>query len=330
MHEHFSAGARRLGIAAGAAALAAFGLASVAPAGAANSASVADDTLTVKGSAASERLALRLAPGASGTLQVDFGDDGTADASFDRATFSQVRVTLRSGDDTFRVDQVNGAFADEALTVEGEDGNDTFAGGDGAEHYFGGAGDDAVDGNRGDDVAELGSGRDSFRWDPGDGSDTIDGQLGHDTLDFNGAGAPENMSLSANGSRSLFLRDVANIRMDMDNVESLDLTALGGADAFTVNDMSGTDFQLANVDLQGPAGGGDGAVDIVTVNGTAAADTVNVAPGGIGVQVSGLKTTTGIGGSEPTDQLVVNGLGGTDTITVDPATGALISVVANQ
>jgi hypothetical protein len=330
MHEHFPAGARRLGIAAGAAALVALGLASAAPAGAATSASVTGDTLTVRGSAAGERLALRLAPGASGTLQVDFGDDGTADASFDRTTFSQIRVTLRSGDDAFRVDQVNGAFADEALTVEGEDGDDTFAGGDGAERYFGGAGDDAVDGNRGDDSAELGSGQDSFRWDPGDGSDTIDGQIGHDTLDFNGAGAAENMSLSANGSRSVFLRDVATIRMDMDNVESLDLTALGGVDTFTVNDMSGTDFQVANVDLQGPAGGGDGAIDTVTVNGTAAADTIDVAPGGIGVQVSGLKTTTGIGGSEATDVLVVNGLGGDDAITVDPATGALIGVTANQ
>jgi len=330
MHEHFPAGARRLGIAAGAAALVALGLASAAPAGAATSASVTGDTLTVRGSAAGERLALRLAPGASGTLQVDFGDDGTADASFDRATFSQIRVTLRSGDDAFRVDQVNGAFADEALTVEGEDGDDTFAGGDGAERYFGGAGDDAVDGNRGDDSAELGSGQDSFRWDPGDGSDTIDGQIGHDTLDFNGAGAAENMSLSANGSRSLFLRDVANIRMDMDNVESLDLTALGGVDTFTVNDMSGTDFQVANVDLQGPTGGGDGALDTVTVNGTAAADAIDVAPGGIGVQVSGLKTTTGIGGSETTDVLVVNGLGGDDAITVDPATTALVGVVANQ
>jgi Ca2+-binding RTX toxin-like protein len=179
MHEHISAGARRLGLATGAAALVAFGLASVSPAGAATSASVADDTHTIKGSAAGERLALRLAPGASGTLQVEFGDDGTADASFDRAGSSQIRVTLRSGDD-------------------------------------------AVDGNRGDDLAELGSGRDSFRWDPGDGSGTIDGRSGHDTLDFNGAGAPENMSPSADGRRSLFLRDVANIRMDMDNVESLD------------------------------------------------------------------------------------------------------------
>jgi len=323
-------GARRLGFVAGSVAFVAAGLATVAPAGAANTAEVAGDTLTVKGSSASESLALRLAPGQVNTLQVDFGDDGTADASFDRATFSSIRVTLRAGDDAFRVDQVNGAFADEALTVEGESGHDTLNGGDGAEQFFGGSGDDAVDGNRGDDTGTLGSGQDSFRWDPGDGSDIVEGGFGNDTLDFNGAVANETMSLSANGSRSLFLRDVANIRMDMDDVESLDLTALGGTDTFTVDDMSGTDFKLAEVDLQGPAGGGDGAVDTVVVNGTAAADAVNVAPGGSGVQVSGLKTTTGIGGSEPTDMLVVNGLGGNDAITVDPATGALISVVANQ
>ena len=76
------------------------------------------------------------------------------------------------------------------------------------------------------------------------------------------------MSLSANGERSLFLRDVANIRMDMDDVERLDLTALGGIDTVTVDDMSGTDFRQADVDLSGPAGGGDGEADIVTVNGT--------------------------------------------------------------
>src|SRR5262245_51078630 len=269
MYEHSPAGARRLGIVAGAAALVALGLATAGPVGAATSANVEGDTLVVKGSAAGERLALRLASGAPGTLQVDFGDDGTADASFDRATFSQIRVTLREGDDAFRVDQVNGAFADEALTVEGDDGNVTFAGGDGAEHFVGGAGDDSVDGNRGNDLADLGSGQDTFRWDPGDGSDTIDGQNGTDTLDFNGAAANETMSLSANGARSVFLRDVASIRMDMDNVEALDLTALGGTDTVTIDDMTGTDFKLADVDLQGPAGGGDGAVDTVTVNGTA-------------------------------------------------------------
>ena len=67
------------------------------------------------------------------------------------------------------------------------------------------------------------------------------------------------MRLSPNGQRSLFLRDAGTIRMDMDGVERLDLTTLGGVDTVIVEDMTGTDFRQADVDLQGPAGGGDGA-----------------------------------------------------------------------
>ena len=51
---------------------------------------------------------------------------------------------------------------------------------------------------------------------------------------------PEVMSLSANGSSSVFLRDRGNIRMDMTGVEVLDLAALGGADSVTIDDMSRT------------------------------------------------------------------------------------------
>ena len=161
-----SARVRRVGLAAGAsAALGLAGVAMASPAGAAPSpsASVANDTLTVTGTNASERLALRLQAGAPGVLDVDFGDDGTADFSFDRATFSHIDVFLRGGDDQFRVDQTNGSFPDEALTV------------------YGGNGNDSVDGNKGNDTAYLGNGADIFTWDPGDGSDIVEGQNGVDT-----------------------------------------------------------------------------------------------------------------------------------------------------
>jgi hypothetical protein len=332
MHPTDIHGRRRLPLAlvAGSLALLAAGLATAAPAGASAppTASVADDTLTVTGSSAADRIALRLAPGLPDRLEVDFGDDGLADATFDRATFSAIRVALRSGSDQFRVDQVNGTFADERLTVEGDSGHDTLDGGDGVEVFFGGSGNDAVDGNRGNDTGVLGSGRDTFRWDPGDGSDVVEGQSGQDTLDFNGAGVAEIMSLAPNGARTLFLRDVAGIRMDMDGVEALDLTALGGTDAVTVEDMSGTDFRLASVDLSAPTGGPDLAADTVTVNGSDDDDEIAV-DAGAGVEVTGLRTTTSIAGSEQADQLIVNGQAGDDTIDVDPAVNALISVVAN-
>ena len=326
-------GARRVARAgaAGVAALAALtaGLAVAGPAGAASratSASVASDTLTVTSGQAADRLALRLAPGDATRLQVDVGDDGTPEHTFDRATFSRIVVDSGAGDDSLRIDQANGAFADEAITVFAGSGDDTFSGGDGAEVYVGGSGRDSADPNRGDDTGIMGSGRDTFRWDPGDGSDHVEGQAGFDTLDFNGAGADENMKLVPNGERTLFLRDVANIRMDMDDVERLDLTALGGADTMLVGDMTGTDFRRADIDLSGPAGGGDGSLDAVTVTGSDARDAVKVRADGTRVDVTGLRVADHISGAEPTDKLQVNTGDGKDRVNVDPAAQALIQV----
>jgi hypothetical protein len=333
MNVHRMPGARPLALTAGAAAALAIGLAAAGPANPAAatrspSARVANDTLTVTGTSHSDRIALRLAAGATGTLQVDLNDDGIAEHSFDRASFSRIEVFARSGSDQFRVDQSNGII-DEPATVQGGSGNDTLNGGDAIELFIGGSGNDAVDGNRGNDTAELGSGTDTFRWDPGDGSDVVEGRSGRDTLDFNGAGVNENMSLSPNGGRSLFLRDAGTIRMDMDGVERLDLTALGGADTFTVQDMSGTDFRRADVDLSGPAGGGDTQDDIVTVNGTDRRDRIDVETDGARVDVEGLKTEVRIAGSEVSDRLQVNGLGGNDDVDVDQAVLALIGVAVD-
>jgi hypothetical protein len=320
----------RYGLAAGAAAALTLGLVAAGPAGATRStASVYNDTLTVSTGSGSQSVALRLAAGDTTTLEVDVNDDGTAEHSFDRATFSSIKVFLGSGSDRFRVDQVNGAFADEALTVDGGSGNDTLDGGDGNEVFRAGSGSDAVDGNRGADTGILGSGRDSFRWDPGDGSDVVEGDSGTDTLDFNGAAGPENMRLSPVGRRSLFFRDAGNISMDMDNVEKLDLTALGGIDTVTVEDMSGTDFRKADVDLQGPAGGGDGSADTVTVNGTNRGDNIDVEADGAVVEVDGLKTDVDVIGAETSDTLQINALGGNDDVDVEAAAEALIDVIVD-
>jgi hypothetical protein len=134
------------------------------------------------------------------------------------------------------------------------------------------------------------------------------------------------MSLSPNGERSLFLRNPGNIRMDMNGVERLDLTALGGADTVTINDMSGTDFRRAEVDLSAANGAADGAADIVKVNGTEQADNIHVKDAGALVAVDGLQTETVIAGAEPIDRLQVNALGGDDKVNVDPAASALIDV----
>jgi hypothetical protein len=329
-NSNHSRAVRRLAVAAGAAAVAAAAIAT-GPATAASSPSarVIGDTLFVKGSRADDEIALRLAAGNPAILDVDLDDDGTAERSFDRATFTKIRVFGYRGDDRIRVDQVNGAFADEAITMYGGWGDDTLEGGDGDEKYVGGKGDDFADGNRGADSAWMGWGDDIFRWDPGDGSDLVNGQANYDTLDFNGADAAEVMSLTPNGARSLFLRDLGNIRMDMSDVEKLDLTALGGADTVTVDEMTGTGFKLAKVDLSAAAGGPDGAADVVNVNGSQRADNVDLETERAYVVAEGLRPKTLIKGSDLADRIQVNTLDGNDDVDVDGTVFAVIDIGVN-
>ena len=89
---------------------------------------------------------------------------------------------------------------------------------------------DLVNGGDGNDVALLGAGDDTFVWNPGDDNDTVEGQAGIDTMLFNGANVAENIDISANGGRVLFSRDIANVTMDLNDVERITFNALGGAD----------------------------------------------------------------------------------------------------
>ncbi len=139
------------------------------------------------------------------------------------------------------------------LTIDGGAGDDTILGSQGADVIFGGDGNDFVFGDNGNDVAFLGANDDVFQWDPGDGNDTIEGQDGIDKLLFFGSGASETINIVANGGRALFLRDVANVTMDLNDVEHIDFRALGGADNIIVGDLSGTDVTQIAIDLAGAA-----------------------------------------------------------------------------
>jgi Ca2+-binding RTX toxin-like protein len=267
--------------------------------------------LTIDGTAASDRISLRLRAGDPGTLEVDFGDDGSADFRFRRSSVARIAVDAEAGNDLVRIDETNGVFTDAvSTTIGGGDGDDTLAGGSGAETLQGGDGNDSIDGNRGNDLALLGAGDDTFVWDPGDGSDTVEGQAGTDTMRFNGSNANERIDLSANGGRLRFVRDVAGITMDSDDVERVDFNALGGTDVVTVNDLTGTD--VANVDLDL---GGDGQRDNVIVNGTNGDEAVEVLGGASGVNVVGLPKLVAIQHQEANDQLAVSGLGGKDVLS---------------
>src|SRR5205814_9272611 len=128
---------------------------------------------------------------------------------------------------------------------------------------------------------------DTFQWDPGDASDVVEGQAGADTMLFNGANVSERIDISANGSRIRFTRDVANITMDTNGVETIDFNARGGADTMTINDLSGTGVTQINLNLEGAPGSGvgDGQLDSVIVNGTAGDDTINASGNSAGINV---------------------------------------------
>jgi RTX calcium-binding nonapeptide repeat (4 copies) len=297
-----------------------------------------DGTLVVKGSNQADNIALRLQAGAPTVLQVDVGDDGSADFSLPRAEVGAIDVRLRGGDDTFRVDDVNGNVQNETpLRIGGGRGDDKLTGGRGAETFYGGAGDDFVFGKGGTDTAYLGDGDDVFRWDPGDASDVVEGQGGNDDhLLFNGAAGPEQVTLSANGDRLTFFRVQANITMDTDGVEVVDFNALGGADTATVNDLTGTDVRKVNLDLAGTIGGNaaDGAADNVVVNGTNGNDRIAVQGSASGVDVTGLTSTVSIRHSEATalvtDTLAINTLDGADAVFTSGIAGVLKVLVDGQ
>ena len=279
---------------------------------------LAHGLLKVRGTRAGDAIALRLKAGDPGTLQVDVGNDGSADFSFPRARIQEILVRGRGGDDLVRIDDANGAFTDTIPTIiDGGRGDDRLAGGRGNELLLGGSGNDSIDGNGGNDLALLGAGNDTFVWDPGDGSDVVEGQDGADRMVFNGANVAERVELSANRNRLTFLRDPGRIAMDTAGVEQVDFNALGGADLVTVNDLRGTDVSSVNLDLAGTLGGatGDGQTDQVIANGSNGDDTINIAGDASGVAVSGLAVSVAIQHQEPTDKLDVNGRDGNDAIS---------------
>ena len=153
-------------------------------------AAVKHGTLNVTGSDGGQQVALRLKAGDTSVIQVDAGDNGSADFSFARSDVDAINVKMGDGNDSARIDDANGAFTDSIpTTIAGGDGNDTLQGGQTQvaaenETFKGGDGNDLVDGGKGNDTAYLGDGNDTFRWDNGEGQrrDRGPGRHRHDAV----------------------------------------------------------------------------------------------------------------------------------------------------
>ncbi|MEX0818664.1 MAG: CHRD domain-containing protein, partial [Pirellulaceae bacterium] len=120
------------------------------------------------------------------------------------------------------------------------------------------------------------------------------------------------------------------------NFGSNPLTALvaagfGGADTFTVNDITPTEVNVVNVGL-GAIGLDAGATDDVTVNGRTTADNLVVTTSGSAVNIAGLRYDVNVTGSlaEPDDdRLTINGNEGDDIIRLGDGVEGVIDVTLN-
>jgi Ca2+-binding RTX toxin-like protein len=285
------------------------------------------DTVEVNGSIGDE--VFTAAPSANGT-RVRFDRVTPGPFSIDIGTSEVLVLNANGGNDSFTGSA--GLAPLIALNIDGGAGNDTLIGGDGNDTLNGGDGNDLIIGGKGADSAFLGAGDDTFVWNNGDGSDLVEGQDGLDTMLFNGAAGGENVTISANGSRVSFNRDLGNIKMDLNGVEAVQFNALGGADSVTVNDLAGTDLTQVGIDLSNPAGSGidDGSIDNVIVNGTANNDVFAVV-GTVG-NVNVFNTTgtqINITGATASDTLTINGLDGDDAVDASGLDAGAIAFTAN-
>ena len=280
------------------------------------------DTVEANGGGGAEMFAAT----ANGT-RVRFDRLNPAPFAIDIGTSEKLVVNANGGNDSYSASGNLAALID--ITVDGGAGNDTLLGSNGADLLLGGDNADFVDGQQGEDVAFLGSGNDDFQWDPGDGSDIVEGQDGSDEMLFNGSNGNENMEASANGGRVRFTRDLANIVMDLNDVESIVAKTFGGADNLVVNDLSGTDVNNLAVDLAASGGGDDGAADNVIANATNDDDVVTITGSGPSAQVSGLSALVSVSGAiAGSDRLTVNALAGDDVVDASglAANSALLTV----
>ena len=268
---------RRLVAAAGASALALLLLLATAPSPAAAAstvrAAVVNGTLVVSGTPSRDRIALRLSRTHPNRLQVDVGDNGSADHEFSLGSFTAINVEAGDGRDRIRIDTANGGFTNAKPTrIHGQGGDDTLIGGDGNETFVGGRGNDVVDGNGGADTASLGGGNDTFDMGPGRWLGRRPGRGRHRHASSSPGPTTTRSSASRpNAGRVAVTRDVGNVVMDLDAVEAIRLRTLLGNEQVTIGDLTGTDLASVDVDLAAVRGGTtpDNQKDFVTVTGTA-------------------------------------------------------------
>jgi hypothetical protein len=297
-----------------------------------------DPELRVTGDTGTDHIALRLEAGVPDNLEVDLDDDGAAEATFDRGSFEKIVVFARGGDDHVRIDEANGVFADRTTPT-------SLLGGRGDDTLIAGSRSVALGGNGGDDVLVS-----TFRRGTRDSLDAaaVVGGAGDDTVDVIGADGAETFGvIGFNGFVTVF--DPTGgppgiMAVGGSGVETLDIHALGGADAVTIDDLSTCSFEAGcrpsvekvsvNLAAALDTSAGDGDADSVMVNATAGDDEIDIRPTRGRAVVSGLSASIAIASPEAADPaepdtLTVNTLGGEDLVRLGTGLNELIRTRVN-
>jgi Ca2+-binding RTX toxin-like protein len=258
------------------------------------------DTITISGTQGADTVDLA---GEGSGIRVD-GLQASVRITNQEPAGDRLVLNALAGDD--HVDATTPGAGTIQLVLSGGLGIDTLLGSEGADTFQGGDGDD---------FAFMGPGDDTFVWNPGDDDDTIEGEDDFDTLLFNGANIAEVIEVSANGARARFTRNIAIVTTDLAGVEAIDFLARGGADLIAVRDLTGTDVVEVNRGLAPATGTGDGQVDGILVEGTAADDAVFVQGDASGVSLLGLAAQVNVTGAEdPGDGLTIGTGAGDDVV----------------
>jgi Ca2+-binding RTX toxin-like protein len=191
-----------------------------------------------------------------------FGGNDVIDASTLPAGLVRIALNGGGGNDVLK----GGAGSDD---LSGGDGNDVLTGGKGFDNLSGGIGNDTVTGGQANDVASLGTGDDLFLWGVGDTGDFIEGEAGIDTVRQTGSNLAESFIVSGNGAQTR-LDALDTTSVEVNDVEIVEIRALGGADSVIIGSLAGSDVIAVAVDLAATAGGkaADTKADVVTVLGT--------------------------------------------------------------
>src|SRR6266545_1984251 len=249
--------------------------------------------LTIVGTEASDKIALRLQTGQPGVLQVDVGDDGSADFSFARERVATIAVDAAAGDDLVRIDESNGVFTDSIpTTIDGGDGNDTIAGGKGIETLL-------FNGANVDEQVNLSANGNRFKFFRTQANITMD-TAGVERVDFNALGGADLVTVN-----DLTGTDVSDVNVDLAATLG-EATGDGQADSVIVNGTNGND----TINVSGDASG-------VAVSGLAAPVAIQHQEPNNGLAVNGLGGNDAISAATLAAQaitLTLDGGAGDDTI----------------